>query len=324
MAKNIKDYINSSVQKRAYKDAKLELKAHLSELGKDAIHNEVEKNKTLSLFKILRTLPLVMLKQTMYRKGWNESIYDAVVGNEAGAKELNNEKRPFLRMAVRAIGVSLVAGMAVGAMASFALVGGTIPIAALAGGGILSAAFGIVTTATILRHKTELNEIMREGEKAGIKSKNVKKLKLKKEVASKVEEIEEVEGLDKPVVLEGRYKKASKTKEKETPVAQEIEETSEIEETYPVAQESVETSETYEELEVTKPEKAHASQTMRHNHIQAQEQPNVVPLYEQREYSKLEKKLDELMKKCDRKSSFAEKEDERKNQADMQQEATLR
>ena len=39
MAKKIKDHITSSVHKRAYKDAKLELKVHLSELGKDAIEH---------------------------------------------------------------------------------------------------------------------------------------------------------------------------------------------------------------------------------------------------------------------------------------------
>ena len=313
MAKKIKDHITSSVHKRAYKDAKLELKVHLSELGKDAIHSEVDKNKTLSLFKMLRTLPLVMLKQTMYRKGWNEAIYDAVVGNEAGAKELNNEKRPFLRMAAGAIGVSLVAGMAIGAMASFALVGGAIPMAAFVGGSILSAAFGAVTTATVLSHKTELNEIMRDGEKAGIKSKNVKKLKLKKDVAAKVEEIEEVEGLDQPVVQAERVVHTSKVEE--VPTALEVYEA-------PTA------SEVYNEQEVynyeTAPQAFKDRNATQATQFQTQEQANVVPFYEQREHSSINKKLDELMKRCDRNSSFAEKEEERKNQADMQQEATLR
>lgn len=182
MATKTEKMLTTDAQQSAYKNAQKELKVYLRKMAQDTVRGAVDKKTMFSYLGTLKSLPLAMMKQNLLRQGWDEQLHDTLY-----PKNKRAVRYPVSRLLVKTVAAVAVVGMALGAMAGFAVTGGTALLAVPIAGGIVGGLMAIGTAYFGVNHRKELAASFKKGEALAQASKPVKKLKKEVQIAQKRE-----------------------------------------------------------------------------------------------------------------------------------------
>jgi hypothetical protein len=143
-----------------------DIKSYLGDLGKKVLDKQVDKDKSVTILGLLKSVPLALMQQYVFRQGWKSEVNTHL----AKDVQLSATNKPIASAVATFVGSATVGGFSLAAMLGFALVGGAVPLVPIIAGSVVGAVGGLTSLKMAWDERHFLKAQYEAGSEAAAKS----------------------------------------------------------------------------------------------------------------------------------------------------------